>query len=232
MEYFDAMCDPDRVVEADFARKLERERDEAREYADKLVAHKDMVCLPKDLEVLREANLGLAMELNEARATCSELVTDSNAITLARTAVRITQERDQARRERDEWKAKYIQQNKDLGCEMMDPNGTIWDYAKWVQSELTVVKKQLDQLEGKICFELGGHPDSKLWGDAGLIAATMRCVDALDTVTEQRDRLLKHLNVLAYWRDISECDCHNPLPNGGCLRCDLDKVFNSNQQPK
>ena len=27
MEYFDAMCDPDRVVEADFARKLERKRD-------------------------------------------------------------------------------------------------------------------------------------------------------------------------------------------------------------
>lgn len=26
MEYFDAMCDPDRVVEAGFARKLERER--------------------------------------------------------------------------------------------------------------------------------------------------------------------------------------------------------------
>jgi len=35
--------------------------------------------------------------------------------------------------QRDEWKAKYIQQNKDLGCEMMDPNGTIWDYAKKVQ---------------------------------------------------------------------------------------------------
>jgi hypothetical protein len=28
MEYCDSMCDPDRVVEADFARKLERERDE------------------------------------------------------------------------------------------------------------------------------------------------------------------------------------------------------------
>ena len=27
MEYFDAICDPDRVVEADFCRKLERERD-------------------------------------------------------------------------------------------------------------------------------------------------------------------------------------------------------------
>ena len=115
MEYCDAMCDPDRVVEADFARKLERER--------------------------------------------------------------------------DEWKAKYIQQNKDLGCEMMDPNGTIWDYAKKVQRELTVVTKQRDQLEGRLRVELGGHPDSELWGDAGLIAATMRCVDALDTVTEQRDRL-------------------------------------------
>jgi len=186
MEYYDAMCDPDRVVEADFARKLERERDRYQESADALVDR-----------------LGAAQE---------RMIN--------------------AERERNEWKAKYIQQNKDLGCEMMDPNGTIWDYAKKVQHELTVVTKQRDQLEGKICFELGGHPDSKLWGDAGLIAATMRCVDALDTVTEQRDRLLKHLNVLAYWRDISECDCHNPLPNGGCLRCDLDKVFNSNQQPK
>ena len=110
MEYFDAMCDPDRVVEADFARKLERER--------------------------------------------------------------------------DEWKAKYIQQNKDLGCEMMDPNGTIWDYAKKVQRELTVVTKQRDQLEERLRVELGGHPDSKLWGETGLIAATMRCVDTLDAVTE------------------------------------------------
>lgn len=35
---------------------------ESQEYADKLVEHKDMICLPKDLEVLREANLGLAKE--------------------------------------------------------------------------------------------------------------------------------------------------------------------------
>lgn len=124
MEYFDAMCDPDRVVEADFARKLERER--------------------------------------------------------------------------DEWKAKYTQQNKDLGCEMMDPNGTIWDYAKKVQRELTVVTKQRDQLEERLRVELGGHPDSELWGDAGLIAATMRCVDALDTVTEQRDDFKKELEIANY----------------------------------
>lgn len=35
---------------------------ESQAYADKLVEHKDMICLPKDLEVLREANLGLAKE--------------------------------------------------------------------------------------------------------------------------------------------------------------------------
>ena len=44
MEYFDAMCDPDRVVEADFARKLERERNEARERADTMFAkHVDIL---------------------------------------------------------------------------------------------------------------------------------------------------------------------------------------------
>ena len=37
MEIYDAMCDPDRVVASVLARKLERERDEAREQRDKLV---------------------------------------------------------------------------------------------------------------------------------------------------------------------------------------------------
>jgi len=202
---------------------------ESQAYADKLVEHKDMICLPKDLEVLREANLGLAMELNEARATCSELVTDSNAITLARTVVRITQERDQARRERNEWKAKYIQQNKDLGCEMMDPNGTIWDYAKKVQRELTVVTKQRDQLEERLRVELGGNPDSELWGDAGLIAATMRCVDALDAATEQRDRLAAVLQRIrdGYGGQAAAPDC--------CEDCEflipIDEALQSLNQP-
>ena len=43
------------------------ERDEAREYADKLAGGLPDGMLPKDVEVLREANLGLAMELAEAR---------------------------------------------------------------------------------------------------------------------------------------------------------------------
>jgi hypothetical protein len=47
----------------DKSRKLERERDEAREYADRLAEGLPEGMLPKDVEVLREANCGLAMEL-------------------------------------------------------------------------------------------------------------------------------------------------------------------------
>jgi hypothetical protein len=125
-------------------------------------------------------------------------------------------------RERDEWKAKYIQQNKDLGCELRDPNGTIWDHAKTLQRERDEARGQandmrekwlakgqccehlgaelheatrerdeardaLAEIEDKMRVELGGHPDSELWGGSGLIAATMRCVDALGEVTDQRD---------------------------------------------
>jgi hypothetical protein len=47
-------------------------------------------------------------------------------------------------RERDEWKAKYIQQNKDLGCELRDPNGTIWDHAKTLQRERDEAREKLN----------------------------------------------------------------------------------------
>lgn len=42
--------------------ELEEQLKEAQDYADKLVEHKDMVCLPKDLENLREANSHFATE--------------------------------------------------------------------------------------------------------------------------------------------------------------------------
>jgi len=51
------------VVPTEWAEQLERERDEAREYADKLAEGLPDGMLPKDVEVLREANLGLATEL-------------------------------------------------------------------------------------------------------------------------------------------------------------------------
>jgi hypothetical protein len=37
--------------------------------------------------------------------------------------------------ERDQWKAKYIQANKDYGCELRDPNGTIWSYTEELRKE-------------------------------------------------------------------------------------------------
>lgn len=44
-----------------------KERDQAREYADKLAESLPDGMLPKDVEVLRQANLGLALELHEVR---------------------------------------------------------------------------------------------------------------------------------------------------------------------
>jgi len=58
-------------------------------------------------------------------------------------------ERDTAIAERDEWKAKFIQQNKDLGCEMMDPNGTIWDYAKKLQKDLDAAIAERDEARSR-----------------------------------------------------------------------------------
>ena len=49
--------------------------------------------------------------------------------------------------------------------------------------------------------------------------------DQLTTVTEQRDKLIKAIEPLEYWRDISECDCSCPLAQGGCLRCDLNRIL-------
>lgn len=69
------------------ARKLERERDEAREYADKLAEGLPDGMLPKDVEVLREANTGLAVELatvTEQRDKAREIYQKSYTAELAR----------------------------------------------------------------------------------------------------------------------------------------------------
>jgi hypothetical protein len=110
-------------------------------------------------------------------------------------------------RERDEWKAKYIQQNKDLGCELRDPNGTIWDHAKTLQRERDEAREETIR--------------TREFMDYGFAKAQ----EELATVTAQRDRLIKAVEPLEYWRDISECDCSSPLPQGGCLRCDLNRVL-------
>ena len=88
------------------ARKLERERDEAREYADKLAEGLPDGMLPKDVEVLREANLGLATELatvtaqrDEARETIATMEIRHAAVMLHTQS--IVDEANQFREQRD-----------------------------------------------------------------------------------------------------------------------------------
>ena len=110
--------DIDWDMEVDFARRLEIERNELR----------------SDLEFRRGLFQLQEQQLNEVRAERDKQHEDADAF-LDRWSK--AQERAiDAERERDEWKKKFIQQNKDLGCEMMDPNGTIWDYAKKLQDDI------------------------------------------------------------------------------------------------
>ena len=41
-----------------------------------------------------------------------------------------------------------------------------------------------ERVEEQLRIALDGHPESELWGEHGLIAATMRCVDAIDQITD------------------------------------------------
>jgi hypothetical protein len=61
--------------------------------------------------------------------------------------------------QRDQWKDKYIQQNKDLGYELRDPNGTIWSECKRLQAELTTATEQRDRLTEAIRLTLMDNLD-------------------------------------------------------------------------
>jgi len=56
--------------------------------------------------------------------------------------------------ERNEWKAKFVQQNLDLGHELRDPNGTIWDECEKLQKENTMLTAKLARIQKLIT-----HPD-------------------------------------------------------------------------
>jgi hypothetical protein len=78
---------------------------------------------------------------------------------------------EQLERKRDEWKAKYLQQNKDLGHELLDPNGTIWSECKRLQNELTAVTEQRDEAIRSCHIWQTGHAElvterDKYWDQA------------------------------------------------------------------
>jgi hypothetical protein len=68
------------------------------------------------------------------------------------------------------------------------------EFARQLEQQRNEARELLAGIEDKIRLELGGHPDSELWGEAGLIAATMRCVDAVSELTEQRDEARKQID--------------------------------------
>lgn len=41
---------------------------------------------------------------------------------------------------------RILDDNKAYGCELRDPNGTIWEHAAWLQEELTFLRNQLADL--------------------------------------------------------------------------------------
>jgi len=132
----------------------------------------------------------------------SELWGDAGLI---KATMRCVDALDKAIEQRDEWKAKYIQQNKDLGCEMMDTNGTIWDYAKKVQLKLTAMTEQQDGLRSGIDY----------------------ASDQLSKVTEQRDRLAEALeHSMKHMRHSLNCPARvlwNPHP----CNCQMEWAYNN-----
>lgn len=66
---------------ADRLEELQTQLQEAQDYADRLVAHKDMLCLPMDLENLRSANSHFAAENHILKEQMRMLESTKNKIT-------------------------------------------------------------------------------------------------------------------------------------------------------
>jgi hypothetical protein len=103
-------------------------------------AHSDGLILTMvDLELKLIAALAEIDRLDVSGIhTCHSECQKTNCV-LRRELTAVTEQRDQ-------WKEKYIQQNKDLGHELRDPNGTIWGECKRLQTQLAAVTEQRDML--------------------------------------------------------------------------------------
>jgi len=123
-------------------------------------------------------------------------------------------------RERDEWKAKYIQQNKDLGCEMMDPAGTIWDYASATQRENVQLKREVINWKTAhdIAIEQRDRAQSKIENQAERIkyleGATNHATGTpLSKMREQRDRLAEALREIKNELGVPQPEYPAPVAN-------------------
>ena len=115
-------------------------------------------------------------------------------------------------RERDEWKAKFIKQNKDLGCEMMDPAGTIWDYASGLQRENVQLKREV--INWKTAHDIAIEQRDRALTKIENQAERIKCLEGatnhatgtpLSKLSEQRDRLAEALREIAEGSPCLEC---------------------------
>jgi len=88
----------------------------------------------------------------------------------------------QLERENSALKRRILDDNKAYGCELRDPSGTIWDYAKELQKD----KERLDWLANKMechCHDEDGF-DSWLWIKAPATNKNLRA--AIDAAMVKR----------------------------------------------
>lgn len=108
-------------------------------------------------------------------------------------------------------------------------------FARKLEQQRDILRAELERIKG-----IYGHRSAPGCGchDCAQIRPTEDALKAADSFPEnvedynvarkleKENRELKsRIASLQYWRDISECDCSSPLPQGGCLRCDLDKIL-------
>ena len=112
----------------DFARKLERERDELRAYADKLADGLPEGMLPKDVENLRNANAGLAEDLRQV-----ERERDKALCALAKTSAtntEIRRELEEARQEAERYRRKTLSQDAEIAKLKASSNENYWEVSR------------------------------------------------------------------------------------------------------
>jgi hypothetical protein len=105
--------------------------------------HISITSMCKIMRSVLDRETALKVEVNRLNAALDEVRAD---LEFRRGLFQVQEQQlNDVREERDEWKAKQIQQNKDLGCEMMDPAGTIWDYASATQRENVQLKREVER---------------------------------------------------------------------------------------
>ena len=156
--------------------------------------HISITSMCKIMRSVLDRDTALKVEVNRLNAALDEVRAD---LEFRRGLFQVQEQQlNEVRAERDEWKAKHIQQNKDLGCEMMDPSGTIWDYASATQRENVQLKREVINWKTAhdIAIEQRDRAQSKIENQAERIkyleGATNHATGTpLSKMREQLDRL-------------------------------------------